>query len=359
MQPIHSLCDFFTRTGARTHFYTLGRQVAPCTATTLMDFEAGEIAWPRPWLGRAQLACVFQIGDADGDPLIWFLSLPLDEQGHLDPAPRDAFLRRLLETLGRSDHGTGNAASAGTIDNLMQDNPLAFTPDMTQQAMLHARASAGLERGASEHLEFAEGYLTGQLTEQSHGQLDDSPGDSTATGQWQALGLQGLADFVIRHDTEQAGLLATQLPTLPVEVLRPLCHCLEHIEPAPMLCQGLIERGEQAALQGDTETLCACVRAVGQGARDLAGPWYDTLLVDAQACGPELLAAIAARGWAQLEDAERLPRFLDALAVDERTDFTVVARDLALVPRLRLPLLMSLRQAAPNSAVARRLAELN
>lgn len=354
MQSIHSLCDFFARTGARTHFYTLGRQVSPCTAATLTDFEAGEIAWPRPWLGRAQLACVFQIGDADSDPLIWFLSLPLDEQGHLDPAPRDAFLRRLLETLGRSDPDADDTASTGRIDNLMQDNPLAFKPDMTQQAVLHARASADLERGASEHLEFAEGYLTGQLT--SH--FDASLSVATAKDQWQALGLQGLADFAVRHDTEQAGGLATQLPVLPVEVLRPLCHCLEHIEPAPILCRGLIERGEQAMSQGDIETLYACVRAVGQGERDLVGSWYDTLLADAQMRGPDLLAAIAARGWAQLEDAERLPRFLEALAVDERTDFAVVVRDLALIPRLRLPLLMSLRQAAPNGALGRRVADL-
>lgn len=352
MQPIHSLCDFFARTGARTHFYTLGRQVAPCTGATLSDFEAGKIAWPRPWLGRAQLACVFQIGD--GDPLIWFLSLPLDEQGHLDPAPRDAFLQRLLETLGRSDPDAGGTASTASIDNLMHDNPLAFTPDMTQQAVLHARASADLERDASEHLEFAESYLTGQLTEQ----LDDRLSDSTVAGQWQALGLQGLADFAIRHDTEQAGRLAAQLPALPVEVVRPLCHCLEHIEPAPLLCRGLIERGEQAALQGDIETLCACVRAVGQGERGLIGPWYDTLLANARIRGPDLLTAIAARGWAQLEDAQRLPRFLDALAVDEHTDFAIVVRDLALIPRLRLPLLMSLRQAAPHSAVGRCVANL-
>lgn len=347
MQPILSLCDFFTRSGARTHFYTLGRQVAPCSATTLADFEAGAIAWPRPWLGRAQLACVFRIGDAD-DPLIWFLSLPLDEQGHLDSAPRDAFLQRLLETLGRTVQGLGDANA--DVGNLMQDNPLAFTPDLTQQAVLHARASADLERAASEHLELAEAYLTGQL--------DDRLGNATP-GPWQALGLQGLADFAVRHDTEQGERLARRLPALPVEVVRPLCHCLEHVEPSPALCRALIERGERAAAEGDIETFCACVRSVGQGERAIVGAWFDTLLADTAACGPDLLAAIAARGWAQLEDAQRLPRFLDALAADERTDFTAVVRDLALIPRLRLPLLMSLRQATPGSAVSRRLAPLN
>lgn len=340
MQPILSLSDFFTRTGALTHFYTLGRQVAPCSAETLAAFEAGELAWPQPWLGRAQLACVFRLGDGD-DPLIWFLSLPLDEQGHLDPAPRDAFLQRLLETLGRTAHNI-DGDSAERIDNLMQDNPLALTPDLTQRAMLHARASADLDQAASEHLEPVEEYLTGQAD----------------TTQWQALGLQGLADFAVRHDAEQSEHLAARLASLPVEVLQPLCHCLEHIVPSSPLSRALIERGERAANDGDLETFCACVRAVGHGPRDLVGAWFDALLADPAACGPDLLAAIAARGWAQLEDAERLPRFTEALAREERADFAAVIRDLALIPRLRLPLLMSLRQAAEGSATQRRLADL-
>lgn len=340
MQPILSLSEFFARTGARPHFYTLGRQVAPCSADTLAAFEAGELAWPRPWLGQAQLACVFRIGDGD-DPLIWFLALPLDEQGHLDPAPRDAFLQRLLETLGRTAQAL-DASSAEHIDNLMQDNPLAFTPELTQRAMLHARANADLERAASEHLEPVEAYLSGQAN----------------PAQWQALGLQGLADFAVRHDAQQSEQLAACLTTLPVDVLRPLCHCLEHVAPSAILTQALIERGEQAAISGDIETFCACVRAVGQGSGDRVGPWYDALIADPAASGPDLLAAIAARGWPQLEDAERLPRFIEALARNGSIDFAHTVRDLALIPRLRLPLLISLRQAAPDSATARRLADL-
>ncbi|WP_163647497.1 DUF3549 family protein [Modicisalibacter sp. 'Wilcox'] len=345
MQPIHTLSDFFTRTGARTHFYTLGRRVAPCPAETLVAFESGEQGWPQPWLGQAQLACVFQLSP-ESDPLVWFLALPLDEQGHIDPVPRDAFLQRLLETLGRTAERLAEGSETGDgerIDNLMQDNPLAFTPEITQRAVLHARASADLDRSASEHLELAEAYLTGQL----------------AADGWQALGLQGIADFCVRHDAEQAAQLARQLPALPVAVLRPLCHALEHVVPAPALTDALIARGETAAAQGDLETFCACVRAVGQGETQRVGRWYDGLLGDAAAAGPDLLAAIAARGWAHLEDAQRLPRFLDVLAGQGEGPFMKVVRDLALIPRLRLPLLMTLRQADPESPVGRRLHAFN
>lgn len=341
MQPILTLCDFFTRSGARSRFYTLGRRVAPCEPDTLAAFEVGERAWPAPWLGRAQLACVFQLRE-DSDPLVWFLSLPLDEQGHLDPAPRDAFLQRLLETLGRTA-GQLEGGDGTPIDNLMQDNPLAFTPELTQRALLHARASADFDRTASEHFEPAEALLTGQMPDEA----------------WQALGLQGIADFCVRHDTAQANALARVLDTLPVEALRPLCQCLEHVVPAPSLVEALIARGEAAARDGDLETFCACVRAVGHGDRDRVGPWYEALMQDRAACGPDLLAAIAARGWAQLEDERRLPLFLDALARQAGEGFVNVVRDLALVPRLRLPLLMTLRQAAPDSAIGRRLSPLH
>jgi len=339
--PIHTLCDFFVRSGAQARFYSLGRRVVACSEATLAAFESGEQPWPLPWLGRAQLACVFRLGDAD-DPLIWFLSLPLDEQGLLDPAPRDAFLQRLLETLGHSANRLQGDAAGQQIDNLMQDNPLVFTPDIVQRALLHARASADLGRPASEHFELAEGYLLA----------------AEETEQWPALGLQGLADFSVRHDTAQAGRLAARLHALPVEVLRPLSHCLEHVEPGPELLQALIARGEAAAREGDIETFSACVRSVGQGDTARVGPWYDALLADRAACGPDLLAAIAARGWAHLEHARRLPLFVDALARHSPAGFTAVVRDLALLPRLRLPLLMYLRQASPQSPVGQCLQSL-
>ncbi|MEQ6918450.1 DUF3549 family protein [Halomonas aquatica] len=340
MQPINSLHDFFQRSGAEVRLYHLGRRVEPCALETLAAFEAGELAWPAPWQGTARLAMVFRLGDLE-DPLIWFLALPLDEQGHIDPAPRDAFVQRLLETLGRSVQGLGRAES-DEIDNLMKDNPLAFSPSLPFQAVLHARASLDADLPASEHLEPAEAYLTGQQA------ID-----------WRALGLQGLADAVVRSDETSRRALAAHLDALPSEVLTSLCYCLEHVDIDVDLAQALRRRGEAAGASGDIETFCACVRAMSGAATEQAGAWFDALLDDPDACGPDLLAAMAGRGWHHLEDAERLPRFLTRLAEAPAADFMAVARDLALIPRLRLPLLMTLREAEADSAIGRRLAGLS
>lgn len=340
MQSIDSLHDFFVRTGAEVTLYHMGRRVEPCPLDALRELEHEGHSWPAPWQGQARLAMVFRVGDL-GDPLIWFLALPLDEQGTLDPAPRDAFLQRLLETLGRNVQGLGREDSSG-IDNLMKDNPLAFTPSTPFLAMLHARASHDLDRPASQHLEPVEAYLEGQQA------LD-----------WRALGLQGLADFAVRMDEAQQQRLAETIPSLPDEVLVSLCYCLEHVAIGNDLAAALRQRGEQAAQADDIERFCACVRAVSGAAPARVGSWYDALLADETACGPDLLAAMAGRGWRHLEEAERLPRFLARLADEPRADFTAVARDLALIPRLRLPVLMTLRDAEPTSAIGRRLAGLS
>ncbi|MGS0466485.1 DUF3549 family protein [Cobetia marina] len=70
------------------------------------------------------------------------------------------------------------------------------------------------------------------------------------------------------------------------------------------------------------------------------------------------VVAIAARGYAHLEDAERLPTFLVRLANCPQASFQALARDLALIPRLRLPVLMTLRNAEPDSALGLALASL-
>jgi hypothetical protein len=339
MRPIHSLHDFFVRGGAEVWLYHLGRRVEPCALETLAAFEAGEMPWPEPWQNEARLGLVFRLGDVR-DPLIWFLALPLDEQGQIVAAPRDAFVQRLLETLGRSVSSVGrdDHQEAG---NLMQDNPLAFTPALPFRAVMHARANRDMGLAASQHLELVEAYLSGQ-------QAVD----------WRALGLQGLADFAVRHDSAQACELADRLASLPDEVLAPLCYCLEHVTIEDELARALRERGERAASAGDIETFCACVRAISGADGEIVGAWFDDLLDDPNACGPDLLAAIAGRGWSHLEHAERLPRFLERLAERHDTDFMNVARDLAVIPRLRLPLLMTLREAANDTAIGRRLAGL-
>ncbi|WP_280567508.1 DUF3549 family protein [Chromohalobacter sp. 296-RDG] len=343
MQSITTLSEFFQRTGADVRLFDMGRRIAPFEFSRLTEFEAGAAPWPLPWNGQARLACAFRLGsDATSEPLIWFLALPLDEQGMLVPGPRDAFLERLIETLGRTVESVGRD-DAPHIDNLMRDNPLVFTPELIQQAMLHAQAARDFALPASMHHALVRAYLI----------------EADTSVDWQMLGLQGIADLVARLDREEEVRLAERIPTLPVEVLQPLCYCMEHRDLGSACVEPLRERAEQAAHSGDLETVCAVIRALGGSRDSRVGTWYDTLLDDPAACGPDILAAMAARGWMHLEDEQRLPRFLTRLAETPQANFTALVRDLALVPRLRLPVLMTLRQANADSPIGLRLAELD
>ncbi|KPQ21114.1 MULTISPECIES: DUF3549 family protein [unclassified Halomonas] len=340
MQPIRTLDEFFQRSGASVSFYHMGRRVTACSDNALRQLENAQSPWPAPWQSQARVAIVFRLGDMP-EPAIWFLALPLDEEGHLVPAQRDAFLNRLIETLGRNVSQLGQER-APEVDNLMKDNPLAFTPSAHFQAMLNARATYDLKLPASQHFEPVVAYLRDPET------LD-----------WQQLGLQGIADVVIRMDNDIAERLATQLAYLPTEVAQAFCLCLEHQALTSGLVAALRRRGEQAIIAGDLEMLCACVRAVGATVTHEAGNWYTQLLRDETTSGPDVLAAMAGRGWPHLEDGERLPLFLSRLADDERTDFIAVVRDLALIPRLRLPILMALRDAPDGSTIHARVADLS
>ena len=339
MQPITTLDGFFERSGADVMLFHMGRRVAECPRDTLTALESLNAPWPEPWQAQARLGVVFQLGDMP-EPAIWFLALPLDEQGYLSPGQRDAFLQRLLETLGRNAQPV-DSGKRDEIEHLMQDNPLAFTPSTHFQAMLNAKATHQLGLSASQHLEPVDAYFS-------------QPRHSD----WQTLGLQGLSDFTVRMNNHQVHQLINALPAMPDELLHALAYCLEHLTLDEALVMGLIERGEQAAQAGDLTSLCACIRAVGSTPGDSVAQWYSGLLEDTAASGPDVLAAIAGRGWIHLEDGKRLPNFLDRLAEDSRTDFGAVVRDLALIPRLRLPVIMFLKESPEGSPLQRRLAAL-
>ncbi len=329
---MQTLSDFFAQSGAEVALASLGRRVAPLTHDTFEAFERERQAWPLPWNAQAQFACALRWPAAGADPVVWFLTLPLDEQGMLSPASRDAFLERLLLTLGAS----GEALDTSAPDNLMQNNPVALEPELHQRALLHARLSRHFAQPPSPQRDLAARYLAGD-----------------AEVHWQLLGLQGLADGSSTPTLRPAppsppagsataggadpAVLSDGAGDLPASLHAPLIGCLAH-----------------AHADQDLERYCALpVRPAGQSrchGEHLAEQWleYDELMA------ADCLVAVAARGWHHLEDEGRLTRFLDRRAASEQLHFRRVVRDLALIPRLRLPILMMLRQAPRDSALGRR-----
>lgn len=333
---MQTLSDFFTHSGAEIALSTLGRRVAPMSRDTFSAFEREREPWPLPWNGHAQVACALRWPAMQADPAIWFLSMPLDEQGLLVPAARDAFLDRLLQTLGTQ----GSPETAASVDNLMQDNSLAFEPELHQRALLHARLSRHFGQPCSSHAAMARRYLTGD-----------------AALNWQMLGLQGLADQIVAADPAVIAAMTQRMETLPREVVVPLCYLMEHGDTPAELLPALWTMLSSARADRDIERFCALLRALVGSDDPRVDAWLDEILDDDALLVADCLAAIAARGWGHLEHETRLARFLDRLAACPEANFRPVVRDLALIPRLRLPMLMMLRRAPTGSAVDRRLRE--
>ncbi|ANF57446.1 DUF3549 family protein [Halotalea alkalilenta] len=330
MSSPSTLSDFFDQARLSAQVFHLGRRVHPCDAGHFRAFEEERTAWESPLRGTARVAIVLH---AEGTPaqqaVVWCLAFPLDELGQLQPAPRDAFLRRLHERQGERPSGEA------LLDPL-KDNPLAFAPEPLTLALLHAQAFKILGLPPSAKFAEAQAYYTGEPDAHD----------------WASLDYQSVADWCVRMDAAQARRLAGRVDALPGEPLTALCRMLEHLpSEEPELIEALRARAER-----DPGLRDACLRALLASPIDAAAAQLVRLLDHRTSV--EELAIISARGWHHLEHEQRLARYLEAIAQAPALDFTNCVRDLAQLPRLRLPVIMALRNAADGSAVRRRLNEL-
>lgn len=322
-----TISDFLADTGARVHFYDMGRRVVEIPADVIRAFEHAETPYPQPFLQCAWLGIVFQHEGAADEHHIWFLKLPLDEQGLLVQAARDDFLRRIAETL---------TAENADQQQALEDNPHGFTPREERMAVFHAKVSKRLGQPPSQFYEHATNYFHGE----------------TGFDQWNFVGLQGIADVAARldeDDNEQAVIDAIlQLPATPFVAL---CSCLENEAIDSTLAQALGARIE-AELQNPTEDSGSIVAGGVRGlshCQDL-GRVIDTLktvLNHELGHNVEVLASIAGRAWEALADPGLRFRFLENLAHCEagQQAFDGVMADLLYLPTLRRLLLADFRSA--------------
>ncbi|MGJ8521829.1 hypothetical protein R84981_000502 [Carnimonas sp. R-84981] len=327
MTALHTLSDFFDQAQLDAYYFTMGRRVAPLSAARFRDFEEEKIAWEVPFNGHARFAVVLKAPQqAARDAAVWCLSLPLDELGKLDPQARDGLLRRLAEQVGERPAGEA-------LQDPLKDNPLAFKPDDFARAALHAYAAQALQLEEKGKAGSARAYFT----------------QPTAEHDWQQLDYQSVADMCATKDAELEKTLAAQLSALPAAPLIALCRMLEHF---PATDEGLLSALEQRAAN-DPEHAGDCWRAIVSSHHPAAAERVEQLL--GKPLTAEQLAMISARGWHWLEHEQRLEHYLTALAQQPDIDVAACIRDIAQLPRLRLLVLMALRNSGEDSQIKRRL----
>jgi len=332
-----TLSGFLQQAGAQVQFYDMGRRLVEIPGTNMLAIERQQQAYPQPFLRSASLGVLFYYGDDDGassDQQIWFLKFPLDEQGLLQQAARDDFLRRMVERLAEQTLARHNPEATQSPPDMPEDNPHGFTPREDRMACFHARVAKRLGQPVSQFYAHAADYFTG----------------SNGFEQWNFVGLQGIADVAARLDeNDNLATLIKAIPQLPITPFAALCSCLENETIDPALSAALSARITTALQETDTviatSTIAAAIRGLSHGNDQQTLVTALCAVLDSDSGrNVEVLATIAGRAWHCLEQDNIRRAFLCNLALCDAGQgaFNNIMADLMFMPGLRQPLLDTL-----------------
>ncbi len=334
MSESTTLSALITEAQFKLRWFDLGRRLQSVPRATAEAFEEGRAAWPHPYLRQAWSGLLLW-PEEGGEPAVWFLRLPLDEQGKLQLPARDALLRLIAQKLSQGDP----ADSASQLHAALEESGLLFTPAADRQASFHARAALLLGRPPSAHYAAVQTYLQ---EPESH--------------RWDQLGIQGIADLATRWKGERE-LLLRQLSRLAPPVFIGLCQCLENEAVDHQLAEKIIGCAEAAMARdpADQAVVAAAVRGISLSpARGLRQAFLKRLLQTSAGGNGEVLAAIGSRCADDLENAEIAAPWLATLAESQDQDaFNLLLTDLLFLPTVRAALLSVLRDPERPEALGR------
>lgn len=305
---MQTLTELMEISGAQYRIFDLGRAVRKIDKDTFAKFEAATQPYPYPMQGHAWFALLFWSPQSQQEHQIWFIRFPLDEQGLLKQASRDDFLKRTLEEVAQQQAGNGDAPS--------QENPWGFTPRQDKMASVHAKSSVAMGLPASQFYQPAREYMLHQ------------------SGDWQSLGVQGIADFCARlgEDDNDVALTAA-LPALSDDFLLQLLPYLENEVVSYSLGQAIAKRCSD---QSNPQLMSAAIRALSQSRGDTLENYVKAALESPHQNNVEVLVAISGRAWDVLFNEAIALQFLEALARNDagQEGFNHVLRDILQLPHI-------------------------
>ncbi|MFB2660341.1 DUF3549 family protein [Shewanella mangrovisoli] len=322
MTEITTLSQFLTTAKTQFQVYELGRRVQHIDMLAFHQIESLATPYPYPIQGHAQFAIVFW--NERQQHFIWFLKLPLDEQGLLSPATRSQFIEMVLTALGQDP----TQPLTDEQQDRLANNPFSFKPSQEKLAVFNALVRKQLGLSASIQYEFAVQYLSGQI----------------AASEWQHIGLQGLSDVCVRLgelDHEQHILASFDNSAIEVQIA--LCQCLEHLHLTEALANKLYAKFVTASPEYQTYYLRALASHTELSQQALAH------LQQTERLEANELISIAGRNWTVLKQELSRSIYLEALARQPQAFFNQIFADIVAIPSLRNHLLGELRN--PNRSV--------
>lgn len=305
-----TISEFVQQQGAQLRVFDLGRRIEALPNDVFHAVEHHQLPYPIPYLKHAWLGILTWKEDAPGSHNIWFAKLPLDEQNLLEPAARDAFLQHWLRVQAHPQQQHGEA-------------PYGYRPDAQRMAYFHAKVLKDLAQPPTQFYTTTRAYLSGDLGWEN----------------WQQLGLQGLADVVVRLDEDHNHtLLAQALSQLPAVPRNVLLGFLENAEPDQVLTSAINDALAQCVADAPSANdLALFARALSASVNvEQRGQLFAALLQHPQARNVELLAALGSRCWRDLH-GELLLQYLEALVRNEQgmNAFNALVADFLALPEGR------------------------
>jgi DNA-binding transcriptional ArsR family regulator len=341
---VNTINDFVKSLDAELRIFDMGRRLYRLSNNQFQKFENLEIPYPTPLQRHAWLGIVIWWKETKEEPLIWFLKLPLDEQGMIIPASRDDFIQRLMKAI---QNRVNNPEARE--QNILSESELAFTPNQERMACFHAKTSRFLGKSASSFYEPAISYLK----------------QEQAADQWESLGLQGLADVCARlEDLNHASILESAFKWLPNPPKYQILALLENEELTTNLSLEVLEQLEKT-LSSDTPDqalIAAGLRALSGSKAKLARQELirKVLATPALETDLEILSTIVSRCWEDLENPDLCYELFERVAAQDAGEQIFVAffLDLVAIPGVRPWLMNMVRRTDRSDALSQCIGQL-
>ena len=320
MSQINTISEFLLQAGTDYRVFDMARGIRPLESQLFLEIESATVQAPYPRQQHAWFGILFFNKQMSHERYIWFVKLPLDEQGLVIGAARQQFLQIVVEALGQTLDKQKDANSQ------LPENPFTFVPNQQQLADFNSIGRVELDIPLSEHLGLVEQYLTSP-------ELHD----------WRNVSLQGIADFTasLQQGTLKQ-LMLKQFATLAPDMQYALCASLEN-HPIDEDISTLLINWYKQDLQ-DEKRLHSVLRGVCQSqAKTAVNSLISSVLNSDIGQTSAVLMLIAARHWQYLKGSVILTQYVELLAICEEDTFIGLYSDLVQVPEIRETMLGVLR----------------
>jgi hypothetical protein len=332
---MNTLTNFLKETQCQYCVYDLGRIVQKINNGEFQKVADNEQAYPYPIQQHAFIALTFWQIAAQKEHFVWFLKMPLDEQGLMKTTAQTSFIRMVVEAMGENL----TADMSDKLQERLASNPFVFKPSAEKLAIFNANINVDFIRPASSFYLPVQDYFSGKHDWQ----------------QWHSLGFQGFADISARlsHEHNQLDII-NALDSLPEQPLQTLALCLENQENiSATLAEKIAQQSTKRLKAGQTTTAILLLRAIASAndqaiTKRLLNEQFTTDLVHQV----DWYITIAGRCWVQLQDETLLNRYFEALATHQQTLFPQLFADLVAIPALRDNVLKQLRLTARSPALS-------